>query len=333
MRTDASDRKLRRSIRMMRAWRAIGLMGWLFFLCSLAYISFPGRPNQARAITVNGEPVLWVKDERAAESVLTTVLERKGGKQFDATVVHESVPLPEGGKILSQREAMAQLMEQLPVLVVGWKIVLEGEDIVAMDTREHAEKVLAELKARWGTLKDGEQIITQELKPVPVLRETTVPPGELDTDVQQAAEKLQSSDPERVTYVVQPGDNPSLVAHKFGVGLSALVAQNPTLKQVIEGDRWLRPGEKLTVRKQRRGVKVITVKQYEEERETELEPLVRRVPNLPRGEERLDREGTPRREAVTVTVTLENDTEVGRKEDRRLIAKGERPIKLVGTGR
>jgi len=317
---------------MMRAWRALAIIGWLFFLGALAYISFSGRPRQARAIKLDDDIVLWVKDGRAADRVLKRVLESKRGAHFDATVAHETLDLPEGVDISGEREAMAQLAQRLNVLVVGWKIVVEGKDMVTMDSKEHADKVLEELKTRWAQLKDGEQIIEQRLDPEPDIRETTVPPDELHTDVAAAAEMLQSSEPESLSYVVQPGDNPSLVASKFGVRLSDLVAQNPTLKQVIDGERYLRPGEKLVVRKQRKGVKVITVKQYEEERITELPPLIRRTAALPEGEERLEREGTPERRKVIATVTLVNDKEIGRDEELlEPFQDGERPIKLVGT--
>jgi LysM repeat protein len=286
---------------MMRAWRAIGLMGWLFFLCSLAYISLSGRPNRARAITVNGQIAVWVKDERAAERVLSAVLQSKRGRQFNATVAHDTFPLPEGAQVLSERQAREQLAQQLEVLVIGWKIVLQGEDVVTMDTKEHAEKVLEELKARWRTPKEGERILSQELKPVPALRQTTVPPDELHSDVRAAAEMLQSSQPETVPYTVAAGDTLYSIADKFDVPLSDLIAQNP---QVRGRETNIHPGEKLTVKKRRRGVTVITVKQYDEEREEQLPPLIRKTPDLPEGEERLDRPGKPQRKIVTVTVTL-----------------------------
>jgi LysM repeat protein len=334
MPTDARDRRLRRTTRMMRAWRALALMGWLFFLCSLAYLALFGRPHHARAIKVNDEIVLWVRDEGAAERVLTKVLEGKGGAHFDATVVHESAPLPKGAKMTSEREAIDRLAERLPILQTGWKIVVGGKDIVTMDSHEDAEKVLEELKSRYAALKEGEKILAQKLEPEPVIRETTVRPGELHTDVQSAAEMLQSSQPETVTHVVQQGDTPYSIAGKFGIRLRDLVAQNPTLKQVIDGERYLLPGEKLNVKKQRKGVKVITVKQYEEERTVELDPVIVRSNELPQGQERVIREGRARRQKVTVTVTLENDREVRRKEDpiAPALDEGEQPKKMIGTG-
>jgi LysM repeat protein len=333
MRTEPADRSLRRAMRMMRAWRAIGLTGWLFFLASLLYISLSGRPHQARAIKVNDEIVLWVSDKATAERVLTRIRNDKGGTQFDARVVHETVPLPEGAKIMREGEAIAQLAQQIPVLVAGWKIVLEGEDVVTMDTKEHAEKVLEELKARYAALKEGEQILAQELKPEPALRETTVPPDELYTDVRGAAEMLQSSTPETLTHVVVPGDNPSIVAQKHNVRLADLVAQNPTLKQVIDGQRYLRPGEKLAVSKRRMGVKVITVKRHEEERTKDLEPLTTRTPDLPEGEKHTTREGTPQRDKVAITVTMVNDEVTSRKEDVLANLESGEPAKIrVGTG-
>ena len=333
MPTDTRDRKLRRATRMMKAWRALAVMGWLFFLCSLAYLSFSGRPHDARAIRVNGEIVLWVRDEDVAERVLTKVLEGKGGAHFDATVAHESAALPKGAKVLSEGEAIERLAKQLPILVTGWKMVLEGKDIVTMDSKEHAEKVLEELKARYAALKEGEQIIAQRLEPEPVIRETTVQPGEVYTDVQSAAEMLQSSQPETVTHVVQQGDTPFSIAGKFGIRLRDLVAQNPALKGVVDGERYLLPGEKLTVKKRRKGVKVITVKQYEEERTVELDPVIVRSDELPQGQERIIREGRAQRLKVAVTVTLENDREVRRKETRVAeLDQGEQPRKIIGTG-
>jgi len=314
---DANDRKMRRLVRRYNAMRALALLGWFLFLLMFAWHSFTWPRRQAVAIEVNGQPVVWLRDEGAANSARELLLSKQRGNLPGKALLRpeniKQVPgtLPEGQELASVEQA-AQALQRAGVTVVveAWAFQVGGKTVAIMATKENAEGIREGLKQHY---VKGETVGEVAFEPKVEVSATTAPPDQIETDIAAAVQKVTTAHEGFVTYVVKSGDAPNSIAARFGLTLPKLTESNPSLKQRLSEGKPIFPGDKLRIPQQTKGLTVIWQKRVTEERETRYGTIRMMSPNVAPGEKRIVQPGKKGRMKVTALQTWHNDKMVGEK--------------------
>lgn len=314
---EASERKMRRLVRRYNAMRALALLGWFLFLVMLVWQQFtPGR-SQAVAIEVNGQPVVWLKNERAAARALDLVLNRqRGSLPGEAMLRPDDITqaqgvLPEGEELASVEEA-AQALEEAGVTVVvqGWAFRVGDNTVAVMDSQENAESI------KEGLIKEyveGDLVGEVEFEPPVSIDQTMVSPDQIETDIAAAMGKVTKAHEGFITYTIKSGDDPSGIAQKHGISLTKLTERNPWLQQRLRDNKYIFPGEKLEVPQETQGLTVIWQKRVTEERETPFPEVQIKSPEVPPGQKQILTPGKKGLKKVTALQTFRNKKMVDEK--------------------
>ncbi|MFQ6097405.1 MAG: G5 domain-containing protein, partial [Armatimonadota bacterium] len=318
-------------------------LGWLLFIIVALLFAlsqlWPGRARRAHAIEIDGKLVCWVKDEQVAREVYEEILQEKKGSHPGKAVFAQNwsdyTGDPNGEAVLSKSEAKELLAPMLTAQVQGYALMLNGEPVAVFETEQQAQNVLDKLKARYVKPEEGAKV-TQRLEPEVPIQPVTVPPGRLTTDEDKAVELLQSSEVEERTHTVAKGETGQIIAAKYGVDVKQLARLNPDKADGILGkpNSWIHPGDILRIPGRRRGVVVVTEKEYVEEREIPYGTLEKRRTGLAPGERKVQRRGRPGLKRVRIRRTMHNDRKV--KEEvlsEQVVRQPEAEIVLVPVKR
>ncbi len=325
------DRRYQRLQAAVRAYRS-GLLLAVIVILILSSILLAGRGRFARAIKINGEVAVLVRNKAAADRVREQLL--KAGKknlpgQASFEEQWEDAPWPvEGRKVLSIAKALEVLRPAVTVLVSSAAIEVDGQEVVVLATEELAKKALDEVKRKYFTEDDKLLESPKFRQDVRIAPQVPRPAEEVLTDLSVAVEQLTESRTAAKTYRVKKGEFPAQIAHRHGMTLSHLYALNPGIR-----DRYLIIGEKLKVSTPAAPLTVVTVK--EETRTKVLPPEKQeiRTPILPRGQTEVAREGKPGKKTVWMRVVYENNRVISKKDIRgRTIEEPEPRIVRIGIG-
>ncbi|NPV46983.1 MAG: LysM peptidoglycan-binding domain-containing protein [Armatimonadetes bacterium] len=324
------ERKLARLEHVVHVQRiGLGLAGGIIVIL-LGVLLFGKTPRFGRAILVNDTVVAMVKNERAAAAVRERLL-AEGRKGFEGVATFrekwEDATRPvDGAEILSVGQAVKALRPKLTVVVEACAIEANGTRLLVVPNESVATDILNKLKARYASQTDAVVKATR-LKPEPVLRSVTVPPGEIVSEILQGVERLSQARATPRAYTVKPGDYPERIAEAQQMRLADLYRLNPGLKGTT-----LRVGQKLTVLGPGVGLTVVTIK---ETACTELiPPPVSRVRSdkLPQGQTKVQHPGQPGKKRVRCEVTMHNEREVSRRVLSEEVVLAPQPKRvLVGT--
>ncbi|MFO7948018.1 MAG: G5 domain-containing protein [Armatimonadota bacterium] len=297
----------------------------------LLIMAFGKKERYARAIIVDDEIRCLVATQNDAEAVRKRLVkvDRNDlpGEVFikekweDAAIPSDERP------VLSVKEAVEKLKDDVTVQVEAVMITVEGNDVVAMASDELAKKALDALKSRYSGPEDG-KIISQKLKEDVAIRSCSAAPDEISTDIRRTVQKLVEGTQKPVKYTVKRGDYPEKIALAHDMKVQALYEMNPGLK-----GRTLHPGETLTVGTKVPPITVVTV--TEVTREKPIPPPVEEKESeaLKKGEKRVAAEGQAGKKQVKVRLTLHNDKEVDEKVIEEQIIEEPTPKRiLIGTG-
>lgn len=324
------ERKIQRLQSLLNIYRA-GLGAAVVVIALLLGFLLLGKaPRYGRCIFVDGQAVAMVRDEKAAATVRQTLLTRgRGEAPGEATFRQkwEDAARPrEGAKMLSIAEAVRALQPKLTVVVEAYAIEVNGLSLVIVPTKEFATNVLDKLKSRYASTADA-VVKVKKLRPEPMIRPTTAPPGEIATDITTAVELLARARASSQTYSVRSGDYPERIANRHGMSLDEFWALNPNLK----GQK-LRVGQTAQVLGPDSGLVVVTVK---ETVTTEpVPPPVERqtTTSLPAGETKTADPGKPGRKRVRWEITMNNEKEVSRRAVSQELIEAPQPKRvLVGA--
>lgn len=289
---------------------------------------FAKAPAFGRAILIDGKSILMVRNASAATAVRERLLQPAGGADAGATFREkwEDVTRPTDGEpVCTVNEAVRLLRDKVTVLKEAFAIEESGRQLVVVPTREMAQSVLDQLKARYGSPTDAVVRMTK-LRPEPMVRPCVVLPANIVTDQQQAVNCLSGARRPR-SYRLKAGDYPERIAAANDMTLDEFRALNPGLSRA-----GLHPGQQVQVMGQHGGLTVVTVK---ETVSTEaIPPPVRRQPTvtLPRGQKKIAEPGKAGRRRVRWEITMNNDREVLRRSlSEEIIAEPQPQLVLVGT--
>lgn len=299
------------------------LAGMVVAVCLLALWA-RGCGSAPYAIVIDGRPVCYVRDERAAQEVHNRLLAEARRIGGGAASVEETweVACPQ---VLSVQDAVKALKEKVHVQVEAYAIEVDGTPLVYVPSEPMAKQVLEAAKKHF--VEDGVRLLEppkfrQKVRIVPAV----VRLDKLVADVEGAVEKLFDTGGERI-YVVRRGDTPLKIARRFGTTLKRLYELNPGMK-----GRDLRVGEKVRVPSTKPALTVVTVRELQVRRP--VPPPEQLVPtaSLLKGQRRVKSEGAPGEKLMVRRVVFENDKRIkAQTTSEKIIKKPQPRVVEVGT--
>jgi len=198
-------------------------------------------------VFVGGESIGFIaeRDTTASEltSQVTAIFAMTSGTdvRLDQTITAEPARAP-AADIMPRIEMITLIQDNVTFQAEGFVISVNGEDMGALRTREAADSVLSSVIERF--VPDGAQL----LSPAGFVEEVTISSRFMSLEdlqtVEVVAARLSREQETSMHYTVQPGENMSVIASRFGMTLDALFAANPDVPPANPG---LTPGQVLNV--------------------------------------------------------------------------------------
>lgn len=287
---------------------------------------FGRTPPVARAIVIDGKPVVLVRSEKEAAVVRQRLLATAGEGRATFRETWQDATRPTNGqRILSVSEAVRVLKDKVTVLKEAFAIEAGGNLLVVVPTQEMAQTVLDRAKAKYASPTDAVVRMTQ-LRPQPTVRPCTELPSRIVTEEDKAVAELAHSR-RRMNYFIKAGDYPEQIAGKFGMTLDEFWEANPGLQGTT-----LHPGQRVQVLCKQPGLAVVTVKETVITETIPAGVQKQNSPTLPRGQTQITSPGKPGQRRVRWEITTTNDREVARRPlGEEIVSEPQPQLILVGT--
>lgn len=226
----------------------------------------------------------------------------------------------------------------MDLTVEGAMIVIEGEDVVALSSREEAEKTLESVIASFAQLGDNEVIVSD-----PVIQQNyeivdRLVPFTAVRNMADAATYIMQGTDEIVEYQVQKGDTSWNIAVNRGININTLASANPDKN--IEN---LHPGDVLKLTEEKPYLNVEVVKQSIYSEKIPFGTTYQNDGNLYVGKTQEISAGVYGVKEVTALITYQNGVQVAKQITsenvikqpvNQVMAKGTKPLPPAqGTGR
>ncbi|MHB8756949.1 MAG: LysM peptidoglycan-binding domain-containing protein, partial [Bacillota bacterium] len=219
--------------------RALGVVhGKTVVRSALASLKNEAAKQYGRTVSLGRQVALvrYASDKDAAEAGVS----QEGADQTGAGA--------KGQPTLAELSDEAAVLEALsglsPLVVDGFMIRVEGEDVVGLLSKDEAQAVVDELKAEEAARiqKRGASVSSLE-----IVQEVTVEAAAIPLDKLRAkdeAKRILARGTDRVeTYVVSRGDSLWAIASKHGMTVDTLIKANPDLPKSLT----INPGQKLNL--------------------------------------------------------------------------------------
>lgn len=305
----------------VRFLRAVVLLCLIVLLVMFAALRVGGCSGPGRAIVVNGQIVCYVRGERAAERVRKQLIANAAGGLHSRAAIKETWEVVKP-KVLSVDQAVKLLAGKVHVLIEGTAVQVEGKTLVIVPGKDEANQVLNLVMARYAPPDEKVLEKPQFLEKVK-LADVVVPQDRVTSDPQKAVEKLVGASGDRYHTVVK-GDNPSHIAHEYGMTLHQLYALNPGLH-----GRNLSVGEKIKVASTKPALTVVTVREITTRQPVPQPEQVTSSTTLPPGERKVIDPGDPGEKLITLKTTYHNDKRVKAQVLTERVIKQPTPKKVV----
>ncbi len=308
------------------------ILYWLAILALATMVIMYRRATLPVALFVNGEPVAWVSNIALARQALAMAREelrkRYGEKaEFAEAVDMGQLPLRPNASLVSPSEAAQQLLRRVTPAQQAWLIVVNGQPMLALPTKEEAEQALELTKAHF-TPPNVTLVKPPTFKEKVVVRQGKIAMERLLTDAESAAQKFISGWEPPQYHRVQQGEFAIRIARRYNLTLDELQKLNPH-KDLNR----LKVGDQLLVRRGRPLVTVVCVYQVTEKVPVPFKTERRFAPTLPGGALVTKQRGREGEKEVVVEITCENGEEVDRKVvQERLLREPVTEVILVGGG-
>lgn len=229
-------------------------------------------------ILVDGKPVVCVSTERDARDILTKIKSRTGCNPSEITFKQDVrvARAPGNASPVSRHKAYGTMLRVVSPVVPKWAIIVDGQPVVAIPSREVAGEVLEAAKLRFGKL-------AHNLAEEPQFKENVtvdiaaVDPSIYKTNADAAVEFLftdRGSTKKDAIYTVQKGDVAAAIASKCSIKLAELAAMNSNAKL-----EHLQIGDQLRVKTTSVRPKLTVLVRDVSERTERIPPPVREISN------------------------------------------------------
>lgn len=226
---DMDQEHIIRSLRLQLRIERIAIAAIAFAL--LACWAWGNLRDTRSLIVVDGRPVVCVLSERDAEAVLREIKSETGCNPSEIEFAQEVVVAraPRGTDPVSRHKAMRVVERVLCPVVPRWAIIVDGEPVVAVASREAAGEVLDRAKLKFGKMVKNLAEEPQFKEHVKVDVAAVAP--SLYCKTADAALKMLFAEAAPVSkdaaYTIGKGDIASTIAARNGIKLEDLWAMNP----------------------------------------------------------------------------------------------------------
>ena len=289
------------------------------------------RARFARAVRVDSKLVCFVRDERAAEAVRTSLLQTQKGNLPGSAFLEQkwedlNWPLDKDDKVLSVTQAAEALRPKVTIKVAAAAVKSGDTELTVLPSKEDAELALRLLKKEYST-GTGKVLQTDFLEKESIrIADTKAQPKAIITDVHEAVDQLKTSKEGVEKHVVAQGETLGTIAEKYSTSVAKLRSLNTGVGDVIH------PGDKLTVSVPRKPITVVTTMEETREAAYTLPRVTVETPSLAKGEKRVAVEPVPGTKQVVDRVTYHSGKEVARKTIKEAVTKPAIAEKvIVGT--
>lgn len=270
------------------------------------------------AVSYQGKEIGYVASRRAGEELKAQVereLERRLGQDvfLPVSLAYEACFLPRT-RLTSQGELLKAYRE-LPWLLRGVEIVINGEPVLVVQSGEAADRVLARVKERYRKELAGERIEKIEFRESVSLRSRLVPAQEV-APLQEAVALLQQGRVQARRYRVKEGDSLWSIARAHSLLVEDLFRANPELTS----DR-LDIGQELKLAASEPLLNVMITSTAVKKETIPYEVQVELDSRLWRGQTRIHQAGAEGEAEVTYRLVRQNGAVISREVAARRVLK------------
>lgn len=299
---------------------------------------------QAYRVFFNGEEVGMVRHTQDFMQGLEAVQELLNEEYnmeivFENDVVFEKA-IVDQDQLLESSEDVAKAIEATDVTlsVEAAVILIEGQEVVALSSREEAEKTLESVIAAFAQLGENEVIVSE-----PIIEQSyevvdrVVPFATLRSTDEAVTYIMQGTD-EIIEYQVQNGDTSWNIAVNRGINIDELASANPD-KDIAD----LHPGDVLKLTEAKPYLNVEVVKQVVYSEKIPYGTTYQSDANLYVGKTQEISAGVNGVKEITALVTYRNGVQIAKEITQetlvkdpvnQVMAKGTKPLPPAqGTGR
>ena len=277
----ANARRLRRRKRALRRRLVLaGILLAIVFIIILIISNIGGTNAVALYLGEERFAYIDVSGEVTEAEIMAEAVRRLEAVQGAEVRVSDEITLREVGRtdqdILQINEVIERLIAALEFQIVGFAIVINGDQTVILRNQQEVDEVIWNLQSAF--VENRERYSTIEFIEDFETTRVTVDASQL-VDTSYALLTLGRSVVEMVEYVVQPGENLSIIAARYGVSLAQAFADNPHIPSSGE----LSIGEVLQIQQTRPHLSVRTVEEITRREYIEIEDIERPNPGAPVG--------------------------------------------------
>jgi len=331
-RPDSGARRLRRRRRALR--RRLVLAGVLLVVViAVVMLIFNSGDTTVVALYLGDERFAYIDADVTEADIMTEAVRRLGviqeaEVQITETITLREVSRSEQGIILPINEVIERLVTAINFQVIGISIELNNRPIAVLRNQTEVDEVAWTLQSpfiegnrdRFSTIEFVEDFRTTR---------ATVPTSEL-ASVSYALHLLGGSVVEMQEYIVQPGENMSIIAANHGISLAQMFADNPQVPSNGE----IGIGEVLQVRQTRPYLSVRTVEEVTRREYIEIDDDEQLNPGAPVGFYLVLMEGERGEREIVSEITRVNGIQQGAENiiANRVITEMIYRVVEVGTG-
>lgn len=301
----------------------------------------PGYIAKAYEVTVDGQPVGFVRSSHTVDEVLTSLADQASANAGVKVSLASSVEVKRarraGGTLLDAAGLRRALEGRLVFSAEAWSIRVNGVSVVALATEDAARRVIEEIKAEYSRPSQGAVLVDVHfLQGVEVVPEVVDlarlrSPDEAKRILMRGTDKL-------VTYTVKRGDSLWRIAQQHGLTVEELRRANPAMAN----SDLLQVGQELSVVKAEPYVTVATVERLTQEVPIPRPVQVKMSQDRWPWEEVVEQAGKDGRKRITYEIVRQAGAQVERRVVEevvleepvpRVIVRGTRQVPGMGTGK
>lgn len=242
--------KLKAKIFTMKniTWKSPRVIGGSIVLLLLlgSGIVYLNTTTSAVYIVVNGEKIGLVANQDEAEEMINQILTEKGAPYGVVAKTHDSITYSSVRVKNIEYSALSKsaAAEDISYYVDGVKIKVNEEPIFVLANAEDGEKLLKDFQDYYSKPSDKNEVTSVSFEEE-VETEPVEAPLEQVISYDEALEKLQQGNLQKVEYTIQENDSWWLIARKNDMKTKEVLASNPGTNE----DTILKPGEKIVLDK------------------------------------------------------------------------------------
>lgn len=298
--------------------------------------------TQAYKVVFGGKILGHVRDKDIVSTTIDIMQDKLSEQQGIEIIIKQDVQFvksrAENNQLLSNSELVRAIKDTLTYNVNGFAIKANGEIITVLESKEHANSLLNDIKTPFINRIESEESNLEDIKFLENIEiaKIEVPISKVE-DYDKALTILQCGTEEEKTHIVKKGESFWSIAKKYNITVEDLEKANPDKNPKI-----IIPDDELSLIVPKPYLTVIT---YEEKTYTEnikYDTVYKNTSSLYKDETRVQKKGVNGKREVVAKIEKYNGIEsnkeilaekVIKKPSSQIVLKGTKAIpKVLGSG-